>query len=205
MRNWCENVGSRTASPSYYYLVTFVVMTYPFVFRMHDSLAIHNTDTFKALWQNWWLREALIRGYDINFADIVFHPQGLNLSLDPRRWTTFPIWTILYTVFGDPLAYNLVAMSGVLFKAYGMYLFCVMLFRQRIPAWVAGAFFAFAAPALRTSVADSRTPAPLSGYPGLCWPSSYGLSRVRCKLAAVDCVRIWDLWLAGMCFSLNHI
>ena len=70
-----------------------------------------------------------------------------NLSLDPRRWTTFPIWTILYTVFGDPLAYNLVAMSGVLFKAYGMYLFCVMLFRQRIPAWVAGAFYAFAAPA----------------------------------------------------------
>ena len=105
------------------YLITFIVMTYPFVFRMHDSLALRNSDTHKALWQNWWLREALVHGYDINFAQSVFYPQGLDLSLDARRWTTFPLWTALYTLVGEPLAQNLVVMIGVLFKAYGMYLF----------------------------------------------------------------------------------
>ena len=200
MRMQLRTFWRRDRLPLFLYLVAFIVMTYPFVFHMHNSLAIHNTDTFKALWQNWWLREALIRGYDINFADNVFYPQGLNLSLDPRRWTTFPIWTILYTVFGDPLAYNLVAMSGVLFKAYGMYLFCVMLFRQRIPAWVAGAFYAFAAPALSTALRQPNT-GTTEWIPWFMLALAYGLTLLqkRCRLHTY----MGAMTLAGLCFALN--
>jgi len=153
-------------------------MTYPFVFRMHDSLALHNTDTYKALWQNWWLREALVYGYDINFAESVYYPQGLDLSLDARRWTTFPFWTFLYTVVGEPLAYNAVAMIGVLFKAYGMYLLGNMLFRRRIPAWVMGAFYAFAAPALVIALRQPNTGAT-EWIPWFMLALIDGLDRVR--------------------------
>ena len=137
--------------PILLYLVTFVVMTYPFVFHMGDSLALHNTDTFKAIWQNWWIRESLTQGSDVNYHENVFYPDGLDVSLDPRRWTTFPLWTSLYTLFGDPLAFNLVALFGILFKAYGMYLFAGTCCSKSpgISAWVSRRMSTlFAAPML---------------------------------------------------------
>ena len=98
-------------------------MSYPFVFQMHDHLPMDNTDTHTALWQNWWMREALSTEQNVVDSDLLFYPTGLDLTLQPRRWSTFPLWTLLYSMFGDPFAFNLTAMLGILFKAYGMYLF----------------------------------------------------------------------------------
>lgn len=186
--------------PLLLYLITFIVMTYPFVLRMHDSLALHNTDTFKALWQNWWLREALIQGHDINFTESLFHPQGLDISLDARRWATFPLWALLYTLVGEPLAYNLVAMIGVLFKAYGMYLFGLTLFQQRIPAWVTGAFYAFAAPALVFALRQPNTGAT-DWIPWFMLALVSGLKAARETRPTPVVFRV--MTLAGICFALN--
>ena len=181
------------------YLITFIVMTYPFVFRMHDSLALDNPDTHTALWQNWWLREALLEGQSVSHSDLLFHPTGLDLSLQPRRWTTFPSWTLLYSFFGDPLAFNLVAMLGILFKAYGMYLFGLMLFKRRIPAWVCGGFYAFAAPALSLALQQPNTGAT-EWIPWYMLAFASGLKIIRREnIRRIVLV----MALAGLLFSLN--
>ena len=200
MRRLVRERWQQDRIPLLLYLVTFVVMTYPFVFSMHDSFPMDDVDTHTAMWQNWWMREALTQGKDLNQSEMLFHPNGLDVTLQPRRWASFPLWTFVYSLFGDPLAFNLTLSLGVLFKAYGMYLFGMMLFRNRVSAWVAGAFFAFAAFSLRIALQQPNTGAT-EWLPWFMLAFVGGLSRVRSQrgLAAVLPIMV----VAGICFSLN--
>ena len=146
------------------------------------------------------MRESFVHGTDVNFSELLFHPNGFDVSLDPRRWTTFPLWTTLYTAFGDPLAFNLVAMIGILFKAYGMYLFGIFLFRDRIPAWVTGAFLRLCRTGTDAGIASAK----------------HGRHRMDTLVYAVLRLRAFRvrkgkglraslimMVMAGLCFALN--
>jgi len=187
-------------APLLLYLLTFMVMSYPFVLRM-NALPMNNGDTHTAMWQNWWMREALNQGHGVNYhSPLLFYPNGLDLALQPRRWSTFPLWSLLYLVDGDPLAFNLTAMLGVLFKAYGMYLFGLMLFKSRIPAWVSGAFYAFSAPSLTHALQQPNTGAT-EWIPWFMLAFLVGLSQIRARKQARSVMLI--MIVAGFLFSLN--
>ena len=109
------------------------------------------------MWQNWWMRESLVSGQDISHSELLFYPNGLDLTLQPRRWTTFPLWLFLYEQFGDPFAFNLTALIGIFVEAYAMYLLVLSLTRHRFAAWVGGAFFAFAARSLSLALQQPNT------------------------------------------------
>ena len=190
----------RDRIPLFLYLLTFIVMTYPFVLRMGDSLPLYNADTFEILSKNWSLREALIHGKDLDHSELLFHPNGLDITLQPQRLTTFPLWTLLYTLFGDPLAYNLVSLFGILFKAYGMYLLGIYLFRARIPAWVCGAFYSFAALILTLALRNPDTGAT-EWIPWFILALVYGLDRLRARngLRRTSVIMV----IASLCFALN--
>lgn len=185
--------------PLLLYLLTFVVMSYPFILRMHDSLMMNNVDTHTALWQNWWMREALGQG-NVNHSQLLFYPEGLDVTLQPRRWATFPLWSMLYAFFGDPLAFNLTAMIGILFKAYGMYLVGLMLFKRRIPAWVSGAFYAFASQALARALQQPNTGAT-EWIPWFMLAFLAGLSQIRARKSTRSALLV--MTAAGFLFSLN--
>ena len=190
----------RDRAPLLALVLVFLVMTYPFVQTMHRTLPGDEIDTHTALWQNWWLREALLQGLDINHSQLLFHPTGLDVSLQPKRWTTFPLWTLLYSLVGDPLAFNLVASLGILFKAYGMYLVGMLLFKQRLPALVAGAYFAFNFYSLRVALEQPNTGAT-EWIPWFMLFFLLALFRLR---AGADWRTVVPLTLgAAICFSLN--
>ena len=181
-------------------VIGFVVMTWPFMLHMHDTLPINNDDTHTALWQNWWMREALIQGYDINYSQLLFHPNGLDVSLQPRRWTTFPLWTVLYTLIGEPLAFNLVVTLGIIFKAYGMYLVGLLLFKKRLPALVASAYFAFNAYSLRLAL-ESPNSGASEWIP---WFMLFlMLAMFRLREGANWRAAAPYMLLAALCFALN--
>jgi len=188
------------ALPLLLYLLTFIVMSYPFVFNMHDHLPMENVDTHTALWQNWWVLEALTQGHDLNQSDILFYPSGLDVTLQPRRWSTLPIWIPLYLIFDDPLAFNLTAMVGILFKAYGMYLLCLSLFKKRIPAWVSGAFYAFAATNLQQAFQHPNSGAT-EWIPWFMLAFVYGISHI--KTIQHPQRILWIMLLAGFLFAMN--
>ena len=185
--------------PLLLYLLTFIAMSYPFILRMHDSLMMNNVDTHTALWQNWWMREALGQG-NVNYSQLLFYPEGLDVTLQPRRWVTFPLWSMLYTFFGDPLAFNLTAMAGILFKAYGMYLVGLMLFKKRIPAWVSGAFYAFASQALARALQQPNTGAT-EWIPWFMLAFLAGLSQIRARQSTRSALLL--MTATGLLFSLN--
>ena len=186
--------------PILLYFLTFAVMSYPFVFRMHDHLPLNNVDTHQALWQNWWVLEALTQGYDINHVHLLFHPTGLDHTLQPPRWPGLIFWTPLYLLFSDPFAFNLTAAVGIMLRAYGMYLFGLLLFGKRIPAWVCGAFYAFAAANLTHALQQPFTGAS-EWIPWFMLAFVYGLSRLR-RRYRVRPIR-GTMILAALFFSLN--
>ena len=186
--------------PLLLYLLTFIAMSYPFILRMHDSLMMNNVDTHQALWSNWWVLEALTQGDNVNQVPLLFHPNGLDYTLQPPRWTTLIIWTPLYLLFGDPLAFNLTAMMGILFKAYGMYLVGLTLFKKRIPAWVSGAFYAFASQALTRALQQPYTGAT-EWIPWFMLAFLAGLSQVRARKSPRSALLL--MIAAGLLFSLN--
>jgi hypothetical protein len=188
------------ALPLALYLLTFVIMSYPFVLHMHDHLPMDNVDTHTALWQNWWMLEALTQGHDLNHSDILFYPTGLDVTLQPRRWSTLPIWTPLYLLFGDPLAFNLTAMIGILFKAYGMYLLGLWLFKKRIPAWVSGAFYAFAATNVQQAFQHPNSGAT-EWIPWFMLVFVYGISQLKTTQNPRKNLAI--MVLAGFLFAMN--
>ncbi len=186
--------------PLLLYLLTFIAMSYPFILRMHDSLMMNNVDTHQALWSNWWVLEALTQGDNVNQVPLLFHPNGLDYTLQPPRWTTLIIWTPLYLLFGDPLAFNLTSMMGILFKAYGMYLVGLTLFKKRIPAWVSGAFYAFASQALTRALQQPYTGAT-EWIPWFMLAFLAGLSQVRARKSTRSALLL--MVAAGLLFSLN--
>lgn len=188
------------ALPLVLYLFTFMVMSYPFVFTMGTQLPMDSVDTHTALWQNWWVLEAFENGYDVNQSPLLFYPDGLDVTLQPRRWASLPVWMPLYALFGDPLAFNLTVMFGVLFKAYGMYLVGLHLFKARIPAWVTGAFYAFAATSLQMALQQPNTGAT-EWIPWFMLAFMMGISAIQGKAN-----RKWVILLmvlAGFLFAMN--
>ena len=182
------------------YLLTFLVMSYPFVTRMHSHLPMDNVDTHQALWQNWWVLEALTQGRDLNYTPYLFHPGGLDYTLQPPRWTGLVFWIPLYMLFGDPFAFNMTAAIGILLRAYGMYLFGLLIFKRRIPAWVCGAFYAFASVNLTHALQQPFTGAS-EWIPWFMLAFVYGLMRIRARANTRSVY--WTMLVAAFLFSLN--
>lgn len=175
-------------------------MSYPFVARMHSHLPMDNVDTHQALWQNWWVLEALRQGQDVHYTPYLFHPEGLDYTLQPPRWTGLVFWTPLYLLFGDPFAFNMTAALGVLLRAYGMYLFGLLLFKRRIPAWVCGAFYAFAGAKLTHALQQPFTGAS-EWIPWFMLAFVCGLMQIRYRASARGI--FWTMLAAAFLFSLN--
>lgn len=140
------------------FFIALLIMTYPLAFKLGEIIPLTNQDTYTAMWQNWWTRDALLTpGYDLNYTHKLFYPDGLDLTLMPRRWTTFPLWMALYQVFREPMSYNLLALIGIFVKAYAMYLLLLRMTDNRFASWVGGAFYAFAARSLSMALQQPNT------------------------------------------------
>jgi len=139
------------------YALVLSVMTYPLVFQLGDIIPLTNPDTYPAIYENWWMREALVNGWDMNHSPLMFYPDGFDLTLQPRRYMSFPLWLMLYEIFGEPTAYNLTVLIELWVKAYAMYLFLMVVVKHRGGAWIGGALFAFTARGLSLALQQPDT------------------------------------------------
>lgn len=185
-----------------FYALTLSVMTYPLLFRLAEIIALTNPDTYATIYQNWWIREALVEGYDINHSPLLFYPEGFDVTLQPRRFTIFPLWFLLYELFGEPTAYNLLILIEVWVKAYAMYLFLMVVVKHRVGAWIGGALFAFAARSLSLALQQPDTGA-LECLP--IFMLVFASLMIRLKRDEPLSMGRWGLWVlaAVLAYSAN--
>ena len=103
------------------------------------------------------MREAFINDYDLNYTQLLFYPDGLDLTLQPKRWTSYPLWALYFQLFGEPTAYNLTVLTQSLIKAYAMYRLILLFVPHQPSAWIGGAFFAFSARVLSLGIQQPNT------------------------------------------------
>lgn len=139
------------------YALVLCVMTYPLAFQLGEIIPLTNPDTYPAIYENWWMREALVNGWDMNQSPLLFYPEGFDLTLQPRRYASFPLWWVLYEMFGEPTAYNLTVLIEIWVKAYACYLFLMVVVRHRAGAWIGGALFAMTARSLSLALQQPDT------------------------------------------------
>jgi hypothetical protein len=120
-----------------------IVMTWPLLLYLGDRLPSRGRDILSAMWQNWWLKQILFHGHQPGYSPYLFFPQGLDTTLQPRRWPGVFTWLPLSFVFGDIAAYQFNAWLGLWFSAVGTYVLVRHLTGNRYAAWAGGAFFTF--------------------------------------------------------------
>jgi len=123
--------------------VAVIVMTYPLAFRLGEGLPSSGKDIFTSLWQVWWLGEVVENGHSANFTPYLFHPNGMDVTFQARRWAALGVWLPLWSLLGDIAGYNVSILLGLLASAYTAYLLIHYLTDNREAAWVGGAFYAF--------------------------------------------------------------
>src|SRR5690349_14212950 len=69
-----------------FFALAAIIMTYPLVTKL-DRNIVGQFDILSSLWQRWWLEQAVAKGYNPNFSHVLFHPVGLDVTFQPRRWT----------------------------------------------------------------------------------------------------------------------
>lgn len=139
------------------YCILVIIVTFPLAFELNSMLPFENRDTYTAIWQNWWMRESLFNGKNLEHADVLFYPVGLDTTLQPRRWVTFPIWLVFYEIFGEPTAYNLTVLLQTIIRAYAMYYLIRLFIDDRISAWLGGAVFISAPKVLTIGLSQPNT------------------------------------------------
>jgi len=183
------------------YLIALIVMTYPLMFKLGDIIPFHNPDTYTAIWQNWWLQQVLTQGADVNYTTHLFYPIGLDVTLIPQRWTSYPLWVLYNALWGDPTAYNLTALTQSLIKAYAMFRLILLFVPHRPSAWMGGAFFAFSPRILVAAIQQPNT-GSVEFIPIFMIFFVLGLRRIHDSASNFRTIAIL-MGLAGVAFSAN--
>src|SRR5690242_7959356 len=75
------------------FAVVVCVATYPLIAYLTTRLtSFRGPDILAAYWQNWSLVKTVTQGLDPNHTPYLFHPNGLDVTLQPRRWVGLFFW-----------------------------------------------------------------------------------------------------------------
>ncbi len=141
-RDWLRSLAGYDVVAVALYAGVALITTYPLVGMLADGFP-GRADILAAHWQNWWLRQVIREGYNPAYTPYLFHPRGLDVTLQPRRWLGMVTWLPLSALFGEVAAYNVNALLGLVVSAYVMYRLVQYLTQNRVAAWMGGLMFGF--------------------------------------------------------------
>jgi hypothetical protein len=145
---WLGEVGrSRWELPSVAALIgaLSLVLTWPLVTRLSNSLPGWPMDNFAFLYKLWWFRTAVVERHTWPLFDPnSYAPFGFDLGQgEPTLVNTVP-GIVLGTLFNDVAAYNLLMLLSFVISGLGAYLLVKELTGSKLSALLAAVAFAFA-------------------------------------------------------------
>lgn len=94
-------------------------------------------------WNNWWIRQALIKGHTPYWTSYLFHPQGVSLIWHSFSWLNTALWLPLQALIGPLAAHGVTVLLTYVLGGYTTYLLAQEVTGSRKAAFVAGLAFAF--------------------------------------------------------------
>ncbi|WP_174591664.1 hypothetical protein [Methanocella conradii] len=128
------------------YLILTIVLTYPLILHMTESIFGTRGDSFQVLYILWYAKQALLNqnpNMTLDYTNYIFYPTGIYLSFLSSPFNQL-ISIPLQELFGLPATYNIIWLLSFVLGGFGTYLLVKYLTGNEIAAFFSGIVFAFA-------------------------------------------------------------
>ena len=125
------------------YIIITLVLTYPLIINIFSSMPGIEGDAALFLWNQWWVKDALIHLENPFFTNLLAYPFGANLAFSSLTFTNslaaMPLLLFLPPVF----VFNIIFILSLAMACFGMYCLLNYLFNNRFAAFTGGIMFVF--------------------------------------------------------------
>ena len=126
------------------YALLTVLMTFPLVLRLADSVPGWPGDNLLYVWLLWWYKRALVDlSISPTFSPLLFAPHGLEMARTEMTWANTVLALPLTTLWGSVIAYNVMQLLSFVLTGFATYLWIWQITKDHIAGFVAGTIFAF--------------------------------------------------------------
>ena len=126
------------------YLAITLAMTYPLIFHFGSYVYAGMEDGSMSVWNLWWMKYAVFHlGQSPMSTNYLFYPEGVNLVFHSLPKVLGLVSLPLQFVAGITIAYNTIVVLTFVLTGLATYWLAYYLLGERLPAFLAGAFFAF--------------------------------------------------------------
>ena len=127
----------------FFYLSLSLILTYPLILNFFTAIPGIPGDAFIFLWNQWWVREAILTGQSPFFTQLIAYPFQANLAFSSLTFTNSLISVPAQFILPPVVVFNLIFIFSLVAAAYGMYFLIKYLFNNHYAGLVGGAVFAF--------------------------------------------------------------
>ncbi len=126
------------------YTVFTLIMTYPIIFRLGDSVIGNGGDAYWFINIMWWFKKSLLNP-NLSFYNTtyLYYPTGASLAFSDTAPFLMIISLPLQILFGRIITYNILILSSFILSAFGTYLLVEYLTKDKKASFVAGIIFSF--------------------------------------------------------------
>ncbi|MBE0428676.1 MAG: hypothetical protein IBX61_02245 [Thermoleophilia bacterium] len=144
--NFFKSTAGRWAVLALAYLAMALVMTYPLALHLGSFAAAGLEDGAMSVWNLWWLKFSLFGpGENFLYTGYLFYPEGASLTFHSIPKLLGLASIPLQYLVGVTAAYNIVVLLTFVLTGLATYLLAFHFLGERLPAFLASAFFAFSA------------------------------------------------------------
>jgi hypothetical protein len=181
------------ALPLLTYLALAVFLTWPTALRLTTAVPGNGFDSWQNMWNMWWLRKALLEGYNPYFTPMLYYPQGATLLLQTLNPLNFLVSLPVHALLGLVAAYNFVVIFSLTMGGLCAYAVARDVGASRAAALVGGAIYASSG-YLLAQVMGGHT------HMMAAWPIPLAVLALRRAQAVPTAPRIA---IAGVALALN--
>lgn len=153
---------------------------------------IADVDGWQNVWNLWWVHRALATPTNPFFTDLLFYPQGVDLTLQTLNISNGILFLPVTALFGPIAAYNAAVLAALVLSGVGGYALALRVSEDRLAAFIGGAVFAFS-PFHMTKIWDGQLE-----MIALQWVAFYAFFLLR----AAEDLRWRDALIAGFFLAL---
>lgn len=141
--NFLKTRVGRGAALALAYLAMALAMSYPLILHLRSYAFAGLEDGSMSIWNVWWMKFSIFQlgGNPLN-CDYLFFPGGVNLTFHSLPKVLGLISVPLQYLAGLTITYNFVILLTFVLTGLSTYWLVFYLVGERLPAFLAGAFFA---------------------------------------------------------------
>ncbi len=126
------------------YLLLALLMTYPLILHLGDSLPAGSGDIWQNYWNFWWWEKALLELHQHPYwTQYLYHPHGADLTFHTHSSFNMLVALPVTVAFGPGAAYNFCVLLALWLSGLGMHFFVRELTGDGRAAFLAGLVFAY--------------------------------------------------------------